>query len=291
MFCRQCGKQLEDAAKFCSNCGTPVVPIVQAPQEDRAKQVAGEAANQAKAAAEAAAEKAKAVAGAAFSTVAAAAQSDKAQQAKAAAEAAAEKAKVAAQAAVSKSKTALGNLDAKDLFQKAKKLVLGAACVLAAMAVVGSFLPERCDYKGCRDEVLRGDYCAAHVCGYSGCTSARSSSSYLCAYHARLAQQAQEQEAASAEKNLVFSNIKITHNSSYTVVTGKVTNTGKRTYKFVKVKGSFKNSSGKVVDTDWTYAVGSEGLAPGESTEFRLSVSKDTSIKKCDVTILDYDIQ
>ena len=86
-----------------------------------------------------------------------------------------------------------------------------------------------------------------------------------------------------------FSDIKIEHNSSYTVCTGKVTNNGKKTYTFVEVKGAFKNSSGTVLDTDWTYAVGSEGLAPGESASFRLSVDKDRSISKCSVTLLDYD--
>ncbi len=93
----------------------------------------------------------------------------------------------------------------------------------------------------------------------------------------------------SATSVLKISNISVTSNSSYTVCTGKITNNGKKTYKFVEVKGSFKNSSGTVLDTAWTYAVGSEGLAAGESTTFRMSVPKDTSIKSCTVTIIDYD--
>lgn len=78
-------------------------------------------------------------------------------------------------------------------------------------------------------------------------------------------------------------------NSSYTICTGKVTNNGEKTYTFVTVKGSFKDSSGSVLDTDSTYAVGSEGLAPGESTSFRLSVDKDSKITDCSVSILDFD--
>ena len=77
--------------------------------------------------------------------------------------------------------------------------------------------------------------------------------------------------------------------SSYVKCTGKVKNTGKKTYTFVKVKGAFKDSKGNVVDTDWTYVVGSEGLAPGESSSFSMSVKKDYSIESCSVTILDYD--
>lgn len=78
-------------------------------------------------------------------------------------------------------------------------------------------------------------------------------------------------------------------NSGYTVCTGSVKNNGTKTYKFIEVKGSFKDSSGNVIDTDWTYAAGSEGLAPGESTTFRLSVAKNSKIKSCSVSLLDYN--
>lgn len=79
------------------------------------------------------------------------------------------------------------------------------------------------------------------------------------------------------------------NNSSYNVCTGKVKNTGEKTYYFVTVKGSFKDSSGNVLDTDSTYAVGSEGLAPGESSSFRLSVKRDYDITDCSVSVLDFD--
>ena len=81
----------------------------------------------------------------------------------------------------------------------------------------------------------------------------------------------------------------LSSNSSYTICTGSVKNTGKKTYYYVEVKGSFKDSSGNVLDTDWTYAAGSEGLAPGESTTFRLSVPKDYDIQSCSVSLLDFD--
>lgn len=88
---------------------------------------------------------------------------------------------------------------------------------------------------------------------------------------------------------LKFSEIYVSDNSSYTVCTGKVTNNGNKTYRFVTIKGSFENSYGTVVDTDSTYAIGSEGLAPGESKSFRMSVSKDTTIEDCSISITDYD--
>lgn len=93
----------------------------------------------------------------------------------------------------------------------------------------------------------------------------------------------------NASTVLKFSNIRVTHNSSYTVCTGTVTNNGSKTYKFVEIKGSFENYSGTVVDTDWTYAVGNEGLAPGESATFRMSIPKDSSVRDCSISIIDYD--
>lgn len=88
---------------------------------------------------------------------------------------------------------------------------------------------------------------------------------------------------------LEISDLSWDSNSSYTICTGKVKNTGEQIYYFVTVKGSFKDSAGNVLDTDSTYAVGSEGLAPGESSSFRLSVKRDYDITECTVSILDFD--
>lgn len=86
---------------------------------------------------------------------------------------------------------------------------------------------------------------------------------------------------------LKISNVRVTSNSSYTVCTGTITNTGNNNYSFVEIKGAFKNSSGTVIDTDSTYAVGSEGLAPKESKSFSMSVPKNYSISSCSVSIID----
>ena len=93
----------------------------------------------------------------------------------------------------------------------------------------------------------------------------------------------------SAYSVLKFSDLKVSSNSSYTICTGTLKNTGKKTYDFVEVKGAFKDSAGNVIDTDWTYAVGSEGLAPGEATTFRMSVTKNSKITSCSVSIIDYN--
>jgi hypothetical protein len=44
-----------------------------------------------------------------------------------------------------------------------------------------------------------------------------------------------------------------------------------------------------VIDTDSTYAVGSEGLKPGESTKWRASVERDWKIASFSVELLDFD--
>ena len=94
---------------------------------------------------------------------------------------------------------------------------------------------------------------------------------------------------------LSFSNVKISQNSSsnYTICTGTVTNNTSRTFKFLQLKGSFTDSIieghlGTVIDIDWTYVVGSEGLGPHESSTFRLSVPKDYRIQNCVLSIIDY---
>lgn len=106
----------------------------------------------------------------------------------------------------------------------------------------------------------------------SSSSSSRSSDSYESAYSA-----------------LHITVDRVQSNSSYTICTGSVKNDGNKTYKFVTLKGSFKDARGNVVDTDWTYGVGAEGLAPGESTTFRLSVPKNYDIVSCSVSIMDYD--
>lgn len=98
-----------------------------------------------------------------------------------------------------------------------------------------------------------------------------------------------EASREKGERVLKVSYAYIEHNSSYTVCIGSIKNEGKKTYKFVQVKGAFEDSSGRVIDTDSTYAVGSEGLIPGESSTFRMSVPANKNIESCTVTVFDYD--
>ena len=68
------------------------------------------------------------------------------------------------------------------------------------------------------------------------------------------------------------------HDVSNPYVEGTITNNSDATVKFVEVKVTFYND-GKVTDTDWTYAVGAEGLEPGESSQWKIYCSDAEAIK------------
>lgn len=82
----------------------------------------------------------------------------------------------------------------------------------------------------------------------------------------------------------------ITKSGNYTYVYCSVKNVSAKyvatQYRYVKVKAQFKNSSGSIVDTDWTYAVDSAWLEPGETKTFYFMV-KDTNIKSATLSFMD----
>ena len=65
---------------------------------------------------------------------------------------------------------------------------------------------------------------------------------------------------------------KLKHSGSYAVYEGKVKNNSNKTYYYVKMRVQFKSGLGEIIDTDWTYAIGSEGLRPNEQTTYQVSV-------------------
>lgn len=160
--------------------------------------------------------------------------------------------------------------------------------IIAISVAVGS---GKCQESGCNNKAVSGsNYCYSHKCAISSCASKRFSYSNYCITHYRIYDDDADTNTTYVPSyQLKISNIELTSNSSYTIAEGTITNNSDETVSYVKIKGSFETSSGTVVDTDWTYAVGGEGLEPGESCKWRMSVSKDRSIKNCTVTILDFD--
>lgn len=59
-----------------------------------------------------------------------------------------------------------------------------------------------------------------------------------------------------------------TRDGDWVKVTGSIWNGGDDRVEFVKVAIEWQDGSRSVIDTDWTYAVGAEGLAPRQSSEF-----------------------
>ncbi len=177
---------------------------------------------------------------------------------------------------------------------KKKLLIYGgiglavAAIVIIIILAVGS---GKCKHNGCGNNAV-GDskYCYFHKCSISDCVSPSASYSNYCYSHYLIYDDdAEENSNYVSSYDLKISNVRVYTSGSYTYAEGSLKNTSDSTVSYVKVKGAFKDYRGNVIDTDWTYAVGSEGLAPGESCKWKLWADKDYSIDECDVSILDFD--
>jgi hypothetical protein len=68
---------------------------------------------------------------------------------------------------------------------------------------------------------------------------------------------------------------------------GTVRNRGTTTLNYIKVGATFYDKDNQVVDTDWTYAVSGEGLAPGEARSFDMMTRSNSRAKtmRCRIII------
>lgn len=83
------------------------------------------------------------------------------------------------------------------------------------------------------------------------------------------------------------SDVQVRHSGNYAYISGTITNNGTYQIKYVKVRAVCKDAYGSIVDTDWTYAVDSDWLNPGESKKFEMMVSdRSDSIKTANVTVV-----
>jgi hypothetical protein len=165
----------------------------------------------------------------------------------------------------------------------------GAAGILLLIVLV--LFSGKCRSSGCRNRKAPGsNFCYNHKCDVPDCRKERLASSNYC-YEHYLKYDLEDEDTSSGAYSweLKISDVKVYSEYSFTFAEGSLTNNSTSTVKYVKLKGSFKSRLGTVIDTDWTYAVGSEGLAPGETCKWKMSVAKDYDITDCDVTILDND--
>lgn len=175
-----------------------------------------------------------------------------------------------------------------NMIEYKKYLFLGGFVIVALIYV----FVIRCKAGVCPlPSSLHSEYCSVHTCNKNGCNNKVAEGKKYCYTHMPSASMSTGYNYTPevAADVLAFSDTNVSKNGSYTICTATITNNGKKTYTFIEVKGKFKDSTGTTLDTDWTYAVGSEGLEPGESATFRLSVSKNTNITTCELEILDYN--
>ena len=88
-------------------------------------------------------------------------------------------------------------------------------------------------------------------------------------------------------KALEVSNLNSSRSGDYLYITGSIRNTGMKTYKYVELRVELLDKDGSVIDTDWTYGVGSEGIRPNEQKKFQIIVRYSSDIARYKVYIMD----
>lgn len=183
-------------------------------------------------------------------------------------------------------------LAASDSTGKSKKrlaMMLALSLLVLIAIVVFCGTPAKCESSGCKNKPVSGsNYCYSHKCAYSSCMKERFMYSNYCYTHYLQF----DDDASSSRVSASDLKVKIEDfytKRSYMYVEGTLKNNSDTTVYYVKIKVSFKDSSGAVIDTDWTYAVGSEGLAPGESCKWDVMQSNDSRVTSCGASVIDFD--
>jgi len=105
----------------------------------------------------------------------------------------------------------------------------------------------------------------------------------------RIKDKLKQQELEYKRNNpLEFQDIKLDREGNYIVCTGYLKNNSKLTYTFIKIKVIYYDKSNEILDTDWTYVVGSEGLAPNEKKSFKVMTDYTEGITDVTVSIIDF---
>lgn len=87
---------------------------------------------------------------------------------------------------------------------------------------------------------------------------------------------------------LSIENTSCSRSSNYIYAKGYVKNNTDQTLTYIEIKADVVNSSGEIIDTNYTYAVGSEGLSPGSRKSYEIMIPYDDSVNQCKYYIVDY---
>jgi hypothetical protein len=99
----------------------------------------------------------------------------------------------------------------------------------------------------------------------------------------------QKSEKHQALASLEIRDVKGEREYGYLKIRGRVQNGGTAPVRFVKVEAQFTDKAGNVIDKDFTYAVSSEPLNPGESKTFEIMQRANSSIDSFTVHVVTGD--
>lgn len=87
---------------------------------------------------------------------------------------------------------------------------------------------------------------------------------------------------------LIIEETSCTKDGDYMYAEGFVKNNSNQTYSFIVVNVNYSDENGSIVDTDWTYVVGSEGLPPSSRKSYKVMTPYNSNINKCSYLITDF---
>ena len=90
------------------------------------------------------------------------------------------------------------------------------------------------------------------------------------------------------EKLLVLEETSCMTGSNYTHAKGYVKNNSNTTIYYIEITANFTDDLGNVIDTNYTFGAGGEGLKPNSRKSFEIGVPTNSSITKCKSGITDF---
>jgi len=92
----------------------------------------------------------------------------------------------------------------------------------------------------------------------------------------------------SRKNPFTFENTSLSSSGDYVYFRGSIKNNSDLTYKFVEVRATYYDINKNVITTDITYAVGNEGIRPGERKEFEIITRVRGEVYSGSIEIYDY---
>lgn len=95
------------------------------------------------------------------------------------------------------------------------------------------------------------------------------------------------EDHVSMKAHLKFEDIRVYTIGDYMYCEGKVRNTGYKPYEYVKVKVEWLDKQKRIIDTDYTYLVTSEGLEVNEAKSFNIMTPLDVDMESARYYIME----